>query len=526
MTLLKDAIKKFNPKLLDSPEGRRALTKNDPLLFAMIYLPHKLTVPGSDVEPSLCDFHLDVIEYAKTWIRPLDIKIKQRDAFIAPRETGKSTWVFHLLPIWAGAHGHKQYILAFSDSATQAQQWLTNFKMEMSTNKLLASDFPELVEPLRLSEGARAMEDNRNVTTRSNGFIFQVSGADSNVLGANRGGLRPQVLLFDDIEPTESNYSVYEAKKRLNTVLSAHFYLNQAAIVAFVGTTTMPDSIIDTIRKVGEQRIKYIAEHELDNLNDVEDLEAFRSTLDADVKWVVDHQINCRYYPAIVTSEDATGAITEASLWPEKWPMEELNKERGTREFAMNMMNRPVGMDGGYWEEDDIKIQVPEEFGNTMVSVDPAVTTKRQNDYTGIAVLSRGSDGLVYVRHAEQVKKNGPDLREHVEALINEYNAKLLYVESNQGGDLWKQVFDGVPCKYRNIHQKEKKEIRAGQAADRYKKGKVFHTRYFPVLVEQMVAFPRVPHDDVLDAVTSGVLYFNKTVKQTGATQIKYMEVS
>lgn len=507
MPYLGDVLRKFDSRLLDSPEGRKALTKNDPLMFAAVYMPHKLRRPDSTDPISLCQFHLDVVDYAKTWIKPLSLE-KHRDAFIAPRETGKSTWIFHILPIWAAAHGHKKYILAFSDSDTQAKGWLMNFKTELLTNDLLANDFPDLVEPMRMSSSARAYQDNRNVTQRSNGFIFQVAGADSNVLGANMGGRRPEVLLFDDIEPTESNYSQYEAKKRLNTVLSAHFYLNQYAIIAFVGTTTMPDSIMDQIRKVGDITRNFPEED-------------WRDLVEPDHRWVLDHNVRCHYYPAIIETENG-----EESLWPEKWPMEELNKERGTREFAMNMMNRPVSLDGGYWSEADIVIDEPESFGNTIISVDPAVTTKKKSDYTGIAVLSRGSDNIIYVRHAEQVKKSSEDLRTHVDALIEEYGAKVLLIETNQGGDLWNQVFAGIPCKLRNLRQKEKKEVRAAQAHDWYMRGRVKHTKFFSSLTEQMLAFPRVPHDDVLDAVVSGVLYFNPTTSsRVTATQIRYMEM-
>jgi len=205
--------------------------------------------------------------------------------------------------------------------------------------------------------------------------------------------------------------------------------------------------------------------------------------------------------------------------------MDMLNQIRHTRDFAMNMMNRPVSLDGGYWDEADVEIDEPESFGNTIISVDPAVTTKRASDYTGLAVLSRGSDGLVYVRHAEQVKAASEDLKHRVVELIEEYGAKVVYVETNQGGDLWKQVFAGIPARYRGMRNTEKKEIRIGQAYDFYKKGRVKHTRHFPALEEQMLAFPRVPHDDVLDAVAGGVLYFNKGGGRATARTTTYMEV-
>lgn len=508
-----EALRDVDPRLLATSEGRREVCKHDPLMFAAVYLPHKLFDSAYETigDVTLNEFHLDVIEYAKSWTRRLDIKHKQHNCFIAPRMTGKSTWINHILPIWAGAYMHKRYILAFSDSDTQAQRWLGNFKAELSTNELLAQDFPEFVGIRKM--GGRDYLDNRNVTMRGNNFLFQVAGADSNVLGANINGQRPEILLFDDIEPTESNYSEHEARKRLNTVLSAHFYLNIAAIKVFIGTTTMPESIIDQIRKVGEAEQRYRAEY------DVFDVEAFRNSLDPVHRWVVDNGIDVHYWPAIVQTDDG-----EASLWPERWTMDYLNSQRHTREFAMNMMNRPVSLDGGYWNEEDIVVDECDDWGNTLISVDPAVTTKRKSDYTGIAVLSRGSDGRIYVRHAEQVKLNSDSLKEHVSELIFQYKAKVLYIETNQGGDLWSQVFAGIPAKFRSMRQTEKKELRAAQAHDIYRKGHVVHVRHFPTLEEQMLAFPRVAHDDVLDAVVSGVLYFSKATVRVGVREYNYLE--
>lgn len=513
---LTKALREFDPRLLETSEGRRALTKHDPLLFAAVYLPHKLYDAQRQTigDVSLNQFHVDVVDYAKAWAKPLDAKNKAHDAFISPRMCGKSTWIFHILPIWAGAHEHKRYIIAFSNSDTQSKNWLLNFKSEIKTNALLAQDFPEFVDEKRLNGNARAMIDNRNMTQRANNFVFQVAGADNAVLGANREGVRPDVILFDDIEPDESNYSAHEVRKRLQTVLSSHWYLNVFAVKVFVGTTTMPDSIMDQIRKVGEYKEKYLAEHG--------DEEGFRNSLESEYRWVVDNDINCHYYPAIVTHEDGS----EESLWPEVWSMDYLNLHRHTRDFAMNMMNRPISLDGGYWEEADIDVSEPESYGNTIISVDPAVTTKRTSDYTGIAVISRGNDGKLYVRHAEQTRMTSEDLKDHISTLIPLYDAKVVYVETNQGGDLWKQVFTGIAAKYRGMRNTEKKEVRAAQAHDFYKRGYVKHTKHFPALEEQMLAFPRVPHDDVLDAVTSGVLYFNRKGRKAVATQINYMEAA
>lgn len=510
---LLDALPDVDPRILSTSEGRREATKYDPLLFARVYFPHHLRESSSD-DMTLCSFHLDMLEWARVWTDNRREFKKHRDCFIAPRQSGKSTWTFLLLPMWAGAHGHREFVAAFSDAGSQAETHLYTFKQELETNELLRKDFPEFTEPMRRGESGRTMMQNRNQIQQSTGFVFMAKGADTAALGMKVGAKRPDVILFDDIEPGESNYSPFEAGKRLNTVLSDLLPLNYWAVVGFVGTTTMPDSIIDQIRKVGKAREEYEG-----------DPDYFRDYLQPELRWVVDENIKVHYYPVIVQEQGV-----EVSLWPERWPMAQLNLDRHTRSFAKNMMNRPVSLDGGYWDEADIDVDsTAGDWGNTILAVDPAVTTAKRSDYTGLAVISRSADKNdknLYVRHAEQVKLSSEALREHVETLVQRYGCKVVLVETNQGGDLWKQVFSGLPAKLRLKRVSEKKEVRAGQAHDFYKKGMVKHTRTFPILEEQMLAFPKVPHDDVLDAVVAGILYFKAGVSQkVQAIQIKYREV-
>jgi hypothetical protein len=283
MAHVTDVLPKYGPyaKLLDLPEGRRELTKVDPLLFALLYLPHHLKSDATGGEITFSEFHLELIDYATSWTKPLG-KMKQfRDAFIAPRESGKSTWLFLLLPLWAAAHGHVRFISAFSDSATQAEQHLATFKRELQTNTLLQQDFPELCVPARGGNVSRIVADNRGQINQANGFVMMARGIDSSVAGMKVGALRPDVIILDDIEPGEAMYSAHLVDKRLSTLQDVILPLNAHARVLVCGTVTMNGSII----------------HQL--------VQAAKGG-QAPAEWIKSENITPRYFPAILQDETGT----------------------------------------------------------------------------------------------------------------------------------------------------------------------------------------------------------------------------
>lgn len=493
-----DILETIPLELLSFSEGRKELTKYDPMLFALIYLPHHLQNANGEI--TLSEFHVDLAEYGKSWIHKPTLPKQNRDAFIAPRECGKSTWIFLILPMWAAAHNHVKFIAAFSDAASQAETHLMTFKNELEGNEYLQEDYPELCKPKIVASSGRAMASNSWRIIQSNDFIFDANGIDTNSLGKKVFGQRPDLIILDDIEKGEKNYSEYQAGQQKNTVFDDIAPMNIYARMIFVGTTTMPNSVMDQFRKYGE------------------------GYADPELNWIKDQNVSVHYYPAIMNNDDGS----ERSVWPEKWPIDWLQSQRHLRDFAKNYMNRPVNTDGTFWANEDVEIEELEDYGNTIVSIDPAVTKNKISDFTGIAVLSRGVDAKgknnIYVRHAEQVKMSPSEIADRVASLVDIYDAGVVYVEVNQGGDLWKDVFKHIPAKYRSKTQHLSKQIRAGKALNFYQQKKVKHTSHFPVLEEQMWAFPKISHEDVLDAVVSGILYFldNKAVKLE-TKQINYL---
>lgn len=270
-----EVLEGIDARLFNTAEGRRALCKYNPLLFALVYLPHNLK--DSQGRITLSEFHIALSEYGKTWAKADSDPNGHWAAHIAPRGCGKSTWVFKILPIWAAAYGHRTFAAAFSDASSQAEGHLLNFKMELRTNAYLQSDFPDLCEPLR-GKDKRPIADSASRTIRANGFIFDANGIDTNALGKNALGRRPDLIILDDIEKGEKNYSEYQAGRQKNTVIDDISPMGVPGYhLVFVGTTTMPNSVMDQLRKFADGYSE-----------------------DKDLTWIKERNVNVHYFPAIM----------------------------------------------------------------------------------------------------------------------------------------------------------------------------------------------------------------------------------
>lgn len=491
---------------------RRAVTKADPLLFALLYLRHHLRDDAGRI--TLSEVHLEWVERARAWMEPNSEPMADRHAEVAPRETGKSTWWFLLLPMWAAAHGWVRFAAAFANTPEQAETHLASFKSELDNNPLIRHDYPELVEPKTRGRGVTAADRISLYHARS-GFVFAGRGIDTATLGLKVGNARPDLLILDDIEPHESRYSAAQMTKRLDTVVSAILPLNIRAHVVIVGTVTMAGSIV-------HQLVKSAQGLALDPIDEA---------------WINEQRIVAHHYPAIAVNDDGT----RRSIWPEKWSLAYLESIEHTRGYAKNYANDPRGADGDYWTLDDIKTP-PAEVGlagitRVLVSVDPAVTTKGSSDYTGLAVIGwqppprdkPNAPGRCLVMAVKQVRKIGAALRLEVLDLLSEYNGGLVYVETNQGGELWSTVFHTMPVKVKTVHQTEAKDARAADVLDHYQRGRVDHLEGADLrdYEGQLVGFPKTKHDDMVDAAGSGIRYFlnrNRRRKgpKAGATTATY----
>lgn len=482
---LEDLLTQNPPADLRDPERRRLATESCPDLFAWVYLKHHLRGPDTGEAITFGEVHEDWYRHMKTWVRPVRHAREWRHAYVAPRNSAKSTMWYLIAPLWAAAHGHAKFIAAFSDTPGQAETHLATVRHELDTNAMLRSDFPDLCTPAKRTTGT-TVSDNRAMLHTKSGFIMAAKGINSASLGLKVGERRPDVLLLDDIEKGEENYSEYQAAQRLTTLQDVILPLNEFARVVLVGTVTMPGSLIHQMVK-GER------------------------------DWVAEERFAVHYYPAIITAEDGS----QRSIWDAKWSIQELLARQRERSFAKNFMNMPIGYDGEYWSIEDIthESMPPEAAARTVISVDPRVVDKKTSDYSGVAVLSQAARGeKVYVRYAAEVPATGRVLRARIEGLLSRFpETRVLIVETNQGGDLWHDVFRGLPVKLRTTWAGGHKYVRAASLLEQYQTriSRVVHADDWDDsgLIEQLTSYPKVAHDDLIDSVGAGARYLTGAEK-------------
>jgi hypothetical protein len=477
----------FHSAMQSSPEYRRRATVSSPLRFALTYLDHHLVL--QDVDPPTVTFseaHLSLCRSARAWQH----KEPWREAWIAPRGLGKTVWAYLVLPLWALAHGHRKFVLAFSYNQDQAKGHMANLREELDTNELLLQDYAHL-RPGR-TRGAR----NTASTVATGEIMLASRGLRGTVLGMRHGASRPGLLIGDDLEPMEDKHSPELKQELLKNLLGAILPMaSPSAAILLTGTVTMYRSITHDLVIHAKGR-----EH---------------------IDWVANAGFRPRVFPGII-EDPITGR--ERSLWPERWQLTDTHlgeHKRGTREFALNFELDPTPAQGtrggGFWRPETFRYMDSHRFNalEHVLYIDPALRTGKDNDPTAMVVVGRDpSRRRAIVEQAWHGHVTGEQIRQRIHALLEqEPSLRTIIFEENAGGrEYWagqlepagKPLPRGIELRWDWVGGHKEARIKAAHAA--YERDQVWHARPLRELEEQMVMWPDPrQHDDLCDA-TAGAL--------------------
>ena len=372
------------------------------------------------------------------------------------------------------------YIVYVSETATHAEAQLGNVQREIMENERIHEVFGNLRPAQR--EGQSWSAGKFETTT---GIIVQARGRGQQIRGLNHRSQRPDKIILDDVEDSES---VQTEEQRQKTREWFHGDVEQA------------------LPRMADGRILALGTllHE----------EALLKTLEDDPKW------NSIIFGAVDKQGDP--------LWPENMSHADIDVEKQSfaqkgmlhvfyKEFFNQIRNpetakfkpemishRPV----------EISAENPEDnpLPYRAIAIDPAISNRPGADYTAIAVIGIHKEGWIHV--IDMWGKRGASPREQVDKYF-EFVKKYLWdkdgVSSRYGveGVAYQQALEHL-LREEMFRQKvyfeiekvgggvnnEPKDRRVeGILQPRYANGFILHQRKFPELETQLLDWPNGKKD-------------------------------
>ena len=219
--------------------------------------------------------------------------------------------------------------------------------------------------------------------------------------------------------------------------------------------------------------------------------------------------------PAIAEPGDPLGRAEGDALWPEAYPLDELEvlkRSLGSRDWAALYQQRPAPVEGGLvktaWfgrydapPANPIRVVQSWDTGLKASEVnDPSVCTTWAETQTGFYLLD------VHVRRMEY-----PDLRRVAESLALQWKPQTILVEDKASGQsLIQDLRQNTRLPIVPVEPKGDKVVRLMAVSAAIEAGRVFLPRVASWLADfekELAAFPNATHDDQVDSTSQALSY-------------------
>lgn len=327
----------------------------------------------------------------------------QHVVIAAPRSFAKSTISTKHYPIWLALNWKEQGrlkapdIMVVSATGTLAKERLAIIRAEFEDNGALINSFSK----------QRSDTWRQDEIRLANGAIIRAKGA-----GYQTRGFRPTDIIVDDIEEDEAVLSDMRRKKLKDWFYKALFNtLEPTAKLIIVGTFIHPLALLpELVNNPPEGFVtrKYVA---------------------------LDKEGN--------------------STWPEKWPLEELERRRkiiGDERFASEFMNSPIPSGDNPIVKRDwliknfLEDQPRSSDMRIVIGVDPAVGKSKNSDESGICVAGKVKNrdhfnkDHVYVLSARRGQWTAYELAKQLIQEVQRFKPQTVVLETVFWQDVIKQI--------------------------------------------------------------------------------------
>ncbi len=215
-------------------------------------------------------------------------------------------------------------------------------------------------------------------------------------------------------------------------------------------------------------------------------------------------------------------------LWPEFWPLEELEKIREELPIAKwnaQYQQNPTSEEGALvkrewwkiWEKDD-----PPKCEYIIQSWDTALTKGTRSDYSACTTwgvfYDKDNDGKkranIIILNAFQDKLEFPELKQKALEEYRYWKPDSCIIEAKAAGA--PLVFElrkmGIPIQDYTPSRGNDKIVRVNAVSDIFASGFVYAPplRWADEVIEQFASFPNSDHDDLVDSSTQALLRFRQ----------------
>lgn len=482
--------------------------------FAAYYFPHYLQKKSSK-------FHRFLYRTLESYINT-----KAKWAIAAPRGNAKSSLVSGIFPLWCICYNKKKFIIILSDTAGQAEDFLSDVKRELEGNELLQRDFP-------FACGKGEMWRSDEIITKNNIKVLAL-GSGNKIRGRKFGTYRPDLILLDDIESPESVKSESERTSLRNDWFNKDvLYAGSSSAVSddsntdffFVGTILGPQALLSALINPQEypdwksKKFKAVLEFSTSSLWE-EWAQIYKNHFDPD------REDNARTFFEKNEAEMLEGVEV---LWPEGDPYYGLmiDRLRDPRGFAQEKQNIAIDPGSVYVTKEDLHWA---DFSKPLIkqalsravrfgALDPSLGKKRKRgDPSAIVTLARDRNtGIIFVEDMNSKLRSVDEQIDDILEFHEEFRYKLFGVETvafqQVVADALKkksrELGIYVPIKEIQTHSDKKLRFEAVVPFLRdgtivFDKSKYETNHFYNLAVEEITSFTggeMDEHDDVADAI-------------------------
>jgi hypothetical protein len=417
-------------------------------------------------------FYLPFSSLHDTIFQILDDDAIQLALIIAPRGFGKTSTVNLALPAKKILFQEKKFIVPISCTATQAVMQGENLKRELMTNRMITGLFGPM----------KSDTFSKDMWITANGTAVMPRGAGQQVRGILFGNNRPDLIIVDDLEDSESVRSDEQRAKTkawfFEDVMNSINRARKDWKIIVIGTLLHEDSLLANLME--------------------------------DKSW---------YHAHLSICDDSFH-----SNWPDfmsddqiKELVDQYRRIGLLDSFYREYMGVPIAKESAkfqqehfkYYEETDASFIAERRKLENLVILDPAKTTKVTSDDTAIVGVGIDvSTPKIYVRDIERGNFHPEEQYTKCFDMADRLGARVIGIEVTSLNEFityplrtemmrQKRYYDIVELKARSV-----KEERISALVPFYRLGFVYHNRNVCAPLEkQLMSFPRSKKDDIMDAL-------------------------